>query len=344
MYPRLLYGSEAWYTGSHYGLGPAIDKAEKTVNSILRRTLGMKATTPTTAMKWELGLQPVTDILDDKYDRWAHKLGTMGKNNIVTTGVSQRKTPSNWTTHRARHDLEVKWKIDKNWDPREMPLRSPKKGHLVRQNEETLPEYEALVTSSQDPTSKGFRAEYTVTKGQGPTLLRGAIRTGEFTNPQDAEILATAVIIKEIPAKVTITTSTKEPVEALREPTTSLDHAEQIREEVKIDRVRMLHRPGTSLEESDAKVCRELPPTPVRYTSQAYVANWMARRKTERERKQLEGLPETYKKLGVDARTKKMVTIKHPFLGAFCTKSALKNRKRMGASADPCGRPACGSA
>lgn len=58
--PRLLYGSEAWFTGSTYGPGPALQKAEVTINRLLRKTLWLKDTTPTSGVQWEMGLEPIT--------------------------------------------------------------------------------------------------------------------------------------------------------------------------------------------------------------------------------------------------------------------------------------------
>ena len=150
--------------------------------------------------------------------------------------------------------------------------------------------------TAQDPNAAGWRSEYTVAGSQGTTIRQGVVRTGAFTTAQDAEILAVAEIIGEANQPTTIHTSTSGPAETLREATTSLGHAEQIKKAVRQGRARVEHRPDVSIQEDEEQGLRDQQPEPTRYTSQAYVQAWIDQREAMREHKQLEDLPDSYKK------------------------------------------------
>ena len=262
--PTYTYGGEIWQKAKgHSGTNDAIDRA---ITMLIKKTLRLNPTTPSTALQWEMDIPTTHDVLEEKADRWTHKLGTLGVNSLLSYTLANFKADGKL----PQDHLGQSWRANLEWGPRERPDASPKRGHPIEQTKWPNDMGAATLLTARDPFSGGWRTEIRVYDNRGRTS-RGVKRTGPYTTAHDAEIGAAHLASTMTNNRLEVRASTPALTDLLEEATTSLNHADKIRELVQRGKMRIIHDPEVTLDNKTKKLLWTKWPVPDRYTSQRFI-------------------------------------------------------------------------
>ena len=117
--PTMLYGAEAWYERTTYGVDKALDRCQCVLNQILRAALAIHQMTPPEAIHYESEVQSIRDYLTTNDLRVRVRLGLLSRGHplrVVREALPLRKRQG----YVGRYET-IKYTFgEPTWPPREI--------------------------------------------------------------------------------------------------------------------------------------------------------------------------------------------------------------------------------